>query len=392
MEKRTDFEIERDRIQGEIAALEGNALSAPVDRQKAVKFVYLLFQRASLGGNLAEFDAVDAAILCAIEHLGPLPELYFLRANLDLKLHRVARARRDLEMSPGLQDSVQGKALMVDLDFQEGRYEGALKACERVVQQNRTWDNLARFAYLKAKMGDAAAAEQLYIEAEDELTAKEMQQFAWVEIQRGLLHLVHGRYDEARVHYERSGRAYSGYWLIDEHMAELLGAQGQFEEAVALYKKVIERLPRPEFQQALGELYLFMGQPAEARPWFEEALTGYLDSVRRGEVHYYHHLVDFYADVIKNGAEALQWARKDLDLRENFSTQAALAWALYRAEQYSEALETIQKALASGVKDSHMFYRAGMIHLSAGRTEEGNRDLHLVSEINPHYRNFHVHR
>jgi tetratricopeptide (TPR) repeat protein len=392
MEKRTDFEIERNRIQEEIVALEGNAMTAPVDRQKVLKFVYLLFQRASLGGNLAELDAVEAAILRAIEQLGPLPELYFLKANLDLKLHRVALARRDLEMCPDLQDSVQGKALIVDLDFQEGRYEEALKGCERVVQQNRTWDNLARFAYLKAKMGDAAAAEQLYIEAEDELTAKEMQQFAWVEVQRGLLHLVHGRCDEARMHYEQSERAYSGYWLIDEHMAELLGAKGQFEEAIALYEKVIERVPRPEFQQALGELYMFMGYPAEARPWLEKALTGYLESVRRGEVHYYHHLVDFYADVLKNGVEALQWARKDLELRENFSTQAALAWALYRAEQYSEALETIQKALASGMKDSHLFYRAGMIHLSAERTEEGNRYLHMVSEFNPHYRNFHVHR
>ena len=392
MEKRTDFEIERDRIREEIVALEGNAPAAPVDRQKAVKFVYLLFQRASLGGNLAEFDAVEAAILGAIEQLGPLPELYFLKANLDLKLHRVARARRDLESSPDLQDSVQGKALIVDLDFQEGRYEEALKGCERVVQQNRTWDNLARLAYLKAKMGDAAAAEQLYIEAGEELTAKEMQQFAWVEVQRGLLHLVHGRYDEARVHYERSGRAFSGYWLVDEHLAELFGAKGQFEEAIALYERVIERVPRPEFQQALGELYLFMGHPVEGRPWLEKALTGYLESVHRGEVHYYHHLVDFYADVMKNGVEALHWASKDMELRENFSTQAALAWALYRTEQYPEALDAIHKALASGVKDAHLFYRAAMIHLSSGSTEEGNRYLHVVSEINPHYRNFHVHR
>ncbi|MDY0041627.1 MAG: hypothetical protein RBS57_15040 [Desulforhabdus sp.] len=392
MDKRTDFEIEWERIQKDIAELEGDALRSPIDSQKEVRFVYRLYQRASLSGKLLDFDVVEVALRRAIEQWGPLPEFYFLKANLDLKFHRIAEARCDLEVSPGLAESVQGKALRVDLDFQEGRYEEARKGCESVLRQNRTWDNLVRLAYMKATMGDAAGAEELYIEAEDELTAKEMQQFAWVELQRGLLHLAHGRYENAWVHYERSGRAYSGYWLVDEHKAEWLGAQGKFEEAAALYGQVIARVPRPEFQQALGELYVFMGQPVKARSWLEKALAGYLESVQRGEVHYYHHLVDFYADVIKNGPEAVKWARKDLELRENFSTQSALAWALYRAEEYSEALEMINKALASGVKDSHLLYKAGMIQLSAGRTEESSRYLHMVSEINPHYQNYHVHR
>jgi tetratricopeptide (TPR) repeat protein len=175
-------------------------------------------------------------------------------------------------------------------------------------------------------------------------------------------------------------------------MAELLGAQGKLDEAVALYEEVVARVPRPDLQQALGGLYLSMGEPDQARLWHEEALAAYLKSVQRGDVHYLHHLTDFYADVREDGAEAVRWARKDLDLRQNFSTQAALAWALYRDGRFAEALDAMHEALSSGVRDAELFCKAGMIHLAAGRTDEGERILQEAAEINPHYQDFHVHR
>jgi tetratricopeptide (TPR) repeat protein len=392
MGERTDFEMEMERIDRDISELEARALTPPVESQRAMKFVYRLYQRASLSGNLDELQVAGAAIESALLQIGPAPDLYFLKANLDFKLHRIADARRDLETVPSLLDSYQGKALRADLDLQEGKYEAAWEGYESVIRDAPTWDNLARLAYLKARMGDTAGADRLYFEAEDELTAKEMRSFAWVELQRGLLDLRHGRYEDARAHYRRADQAYSGYWLVEEHMAELSGAQGKFDEAVALYEKVIAGLPRPEFQQALGELYVFMGRPEQARLWHEKALAAYVESVERGDVHYYHHLADFYADVRRDGAEAVKWARKDAEMRENFSTLAALAWALHRDGRFSEAQETMARALSSGVRDAHLFFQAGMICLSAGAEGEGKQYLEMAEEINPHHRGFHTHR
>jgi tetratricopeptide (TPR) repeat protein len=130
-------------------------------------------------------------------------------------------------------------------------------------------------------MGNEAGAQQLYIEAEEEITAKEMRSYAWVELQRGLLYLSHGRYEEVRIHCGRANEAYSGYWLIDEHVAELLGAEGKFAEATALYKEVVCRVPKPEVQQAIGELYTLICKPDEAEAWHEKALAAYLE--RRGQ-------------------------------------------------------------------------------------------------------------
>jgi tetratricopeptide (TPR) repeat protein len=392
IDKRTDFEIELEGIERTISELESSAFALPIDQQRATRFVYSLYQRASLTGKLAEFELAEKALNFAIEQIGPVDDLCFIKANLDFKFHRLMDVRQDLEIARELRNSPHGRALQADLDFQEGRYDQARERYEGVIKDNLTWDNLARLAYLKAKMGDVAGADQLYIEAEDELTAKQMRHYAWVELQRGVLNLLAGRYEKAWAHYRRAGRAYSGYWLVDEHQAELFGRQGQFDEAAALYEKVVARVPRPEFQQALGEIYELMGQPDRAQAQHDHALAGYLESAESGGVHYYHHLTDFYADVREDGAEAVRWARKDIDLRENFSTQAALAWAFYRDGQFNEARSTMNQALSSGVRDARLFFQAAMISFSAGGNGEGNLYLQMANEINPDHSSFHVHR
>lgn len=391
MNKPTDFEIELKRIDQAIAELEPTAFASPIQSERVTKYVYLVYQRASLTGNLDSFAVAETALKRAIAELGPASDLYFLKANLDFKFHRLAEVKEDLEIGRDLRDTFQGKALRADLDFQLGRYDDARRGYEAVLEQDLTWDNLARLAYLKWKLGDTAAAEQLYIEAEDELTAKEMRHYAWVELQRGVLKLRQGRYDDAWAHYDRAGRAYSGYWLVDDHKAECLGAQGKYAEAAALYEQVIDCVPRPEFQQALGELYFLLGQTELAEQWNERALAAYLESAERGGVHYYHHLVDFYSDVREDGPEAVKWARKDIALRRNFSTLAALAWALYRAGEFAEALVTIDQALASGATDAHLFFQAAQIHQAAGNGNGGHY-LQRAGELNPGYRSFHVHR
>jgi tetratricopeptide (TPR) repeat protein len=392
MLKKTDYQTELERIETSIAELQGNAFVPPADTGNLTKYVSCLYQRAVLTGNLCALEATEAVIDEAIRQLRFPGDLYFIKANLAFQLHRLEDVRRNLEAVPSLLTSAEGQALKADLDFQEGRYQEARKGYESVVADNRTWDNLARLAYFEAKLGDAVLADRLYWEAGDELTAKEMRSYCWVELQRGLLDLAHGRYNDADAHYRRADQAYSGYWLVTEHMAELLAAQGEFREAAALYEEVVVQVPRPDLQQALGQLYALLGRHARAKSWRVIARTAYLQSVRRGGVHYYHHLTDFYSDVPEHGAEAVKWARKDITVRENFSTQAALAWALYRYGQFAEALEAVNHALSSGVKDAHLFLQAATIYRAAGRVNEGAAYLQMAAAINPYHNAFHVHR
>jgi tetratricopeptide (TPR) repeat protein len=390
--QKTDFDTELERIDQGIAELENDALQLPIDRVKITKLAYLQYQRASLTGNLDELSVADGTLDHAIEHLGRDGDLYFLKANIHFKVHRLADVEKDLEASTDLLQSPVGRALKADLDFQQGRYEAARSGYEALIEEERTWDTLARLAYFHFKMGDFDRADQLYDEAVDELTAKEMRHYAWVELQRGVVDLSRGNYEKAREHYERAERAYSGHWMVQEHVAELLGAEGRHDEAEALYRGVIARVPRPDFLQALGELYLSTGKTAEANDCLKRAESAFLESAQRGEVHYYHHLADLYADVFENGVEAVKWAQKDLELRRNFSTLAALAWALYRAGEFSRALELMNESLASGVKDARLFHAAGLIHKAFSPNGKADSYLQMAAAINPHYQNFHVHR
>jgi tetratricopeptide (TPR) repeat protein len=391
MNQLSDYQVELARLDAEIAALEPDAFESPLDGERATRLAYRLYQRASLAGDFAALEAVGATLDRLALQLRPATDLYFLKASVDFKFHRLKHVRQDLEAGgAALRESLPGRALLADLAFEEGRYARAEQDYQALIRDDRTWDHLARLAHLRAKMGDVDAADRLYEEAEDELSAKEMRHYAWVELQRGLLDLAHGHHAQALAHYERADRAYSGYWMIAEHRAELLAARGDGEAAAALYTQLIARAPRPELQQALGELYLHMGRPEAAEPWLAGAVRAYLASAVQGDVHYYHHLADFYADVRKDGAEAVKWARKDIELRENPATLAALAWALYRDGRFAESLEAMEGALSSGAQDAHMLHQAGMIRYAAG--VDGDELLQKAAKLNPHHGGFHIHR
>lgn len=384
------------RAEADIASLESRRRTYPPhlekqDLEKRVRLAYRLFHRASLTGRIAHFEEAETAIRGVLEDFGPQEDICLLKADLDSRFHRLEAVREDLRMCPLLSGRFEGRVVQADLDFQEGRYEAARLEFERLIAENRTWDNLARLAHWQFKVGDAAEADRLYGEAEDDLTAKQMRSYAWLELQRGVLAITRGHYADARTHYRRADAAYPGHWHTDEHFAELLAAEGKFEEAAALFRDVIARCPKPELQQALGELYVCCGRPEAAEPWFDSALATYLESVKDGGVHYFHHLADFYCHAREEPGEAVRWSRRDLEMRSSFSTQAALAWALYRDGRLSEATEYIRMAVSSGVQDAEILSNAAAILEAAGETAESERCAQAALRINPKHRDFHMH-
>ena len=386
------YEAEIGRLDEDIAAFGGAAaLCPPTDAARVTQYVYRLYQKASLAGDLTALRRVEATIDRAIPLLTQSGDLYLLKANVAFKLHRLADVAAALSASRSVDESEEGRLIRADLDFQYGRYREAEDGYQQVLAAERSWAALARMAYFRGRMGEPAAADQLYAEAQDELTAKEMRSFAWLEVQRGFLDFAHGRFGAARSHYRRAEAAYPGYWLAAEHIAELLAAEGEFAAAIAILEPLAAAVRRPDLEQAIGELYELMGQTERARHWAAKALAGYLQSAERGEVHYWHHLADYYAEVAQDGAKAAEWARRDLRLRANCSTQAALAWALYRDARFDEARHWSEQALASGVVDARVLLQAGMICAAAGNEAAGQSYSDRARRLNPAADKFHLH-
>ena len=287
------------------------ALSGADDPERVTRRLYRVYQKASIAGDAAGLNTVVGAIGEAITSRSNPGDLCLLKAHAAFKLHRLVDVHSALLAVPSVYNSDEGRLIRSDLCFQHGRYQAAESGYNDVLGRQRSWSALARLAYFRARMADTVAADSLYEEAQDQLTAKEMRAYAWLEVQRGFLDFAHGRQDDARLHYRRADAAYPGYWLVDEHTAELLGAEGRYVQAAAIFERIVSTVDRPDLDQAIGELYELAGASAPAVYWKQRALTGYLQSTQRGEVHYYHHLADYYSDVAKDGAEAVIWAYKD---------------------------------------------------------------------------------
>lgn len=250
----TAYTQELREITAQIDALERKSLSL-AGENNVLRKVFYLYRRASLTGNFDDFKTVETALQDTLRNFGSSQQLSLISAYFNFKLHRLTLAKHDLMEVDKFGGHSQAEILKADIALQEGKYAIAEEAYYRLCKENPSWENLARLAYYKAHTGEQEQADMLYQQAQSKLSVKEMQHFGWLELQRGILDLENKRYHDALTHYRRAEQAYSGYWLIREHIAEVYALLGRKNEAVDLYRAIIAQTNKPEFISALAEIY-----------------------------------------------------------------------------------------------------------------------------------------
>lgn len=319
------------------------------------------------------------------------------QARADYAAHRFAAARdgasRLIALAPGKSFPYQ---VLGDASLELGSYDKAAAAYKEMQRlDGSTVEAESRMARLALAHGQTERVRKHLAAAlalAQDLAPPSPAVVSWCHVQMGQFCFGRGEWEKAEEEYRAALEAMPNGLLALEHFAELRAAQSKYDEAIDLYGRVIARSLRPEFRQALGDVYAFMGNSSDAKLWHGRALAGYMDSVREGHVHYYHHLTGFYSDSEPDAAAALTWARKDLELRRSINAFDALAWALYRSGQYSEASAAMKNALSLGTEDAHLLYHAGIIESSAGNVASGSAFLRRAVQVNPRYNAFHVHR
>lgn len=382
-----------------LESLEQSVVANPDDSGTWNKIADARLRLLASTGELANL----ARATIAVEHSLKIATPEFNRAGLALRTrvelasHRFKEAQQSAQqLRTIMPDSSYPLGLLGDAYLNLGNYE----ACERVwnellgKEKNvlATEPRLAQLDVIHGRIGKAGDRYEKVVEAAQKLEREAPEVSAWAHVQLGELAFRSGDWEKAEQQYNAALSALPAYYSAEEHLAELRGAQGKLEEAIALYQRVIDRTARPEIIQALGDLYLFAGKPAEAKPWHARALEAYLASVERGEVLYFHHLAGLYADGLNEPERAVYWARRDVALRQSIQSYDTLAWALYRAGAMPDAEEALTRALATGTKDPHILYHAGTILMRAGKIPSGTAHLQEALAVNPRYNSFHVHR
>lgn len=98
----------------------------------------------------------------------------------------------------------------------------------------------------------------------------------------------------------------------------------------------------------------------------------------------------FYADRGIKLPEALELARRELEVRHDIYTWDTLAWVLYKNSRFQEAAEAINKALALQTNDSLLLFHAGMIYHRLAKDSAAEDFLSRALKANPHFHIFHA--
>ena len=317
------------------------------------------------GGRPEDLLALGRDVDAAMHRFPTWPDLRLLRAGIALAVHRPDVARVAVR-APELAGTPQGQLLAADIAQFTGDYAAARTGYQRAAQEDPGWETTARLASLAVATGSWTEADQLYAAAEDEITAKQMRVFAWVRVQRAELARATGDPERAGRLLTDADRAYPGWWHVAAHRAALDLALERWEQATDGYRAVLAEVDRPEFREALGTAFAGAGRSECAAECHGYAVSAYLASVARGEVHYLHHLAAFHADIHPHPGAAVAWARQDVELRRSGPALSLLAWCLHRAGRRDEALAVLDEAFARGAGDPLLCARAREIR-HAGR-------------------------
>jgi tetratricopeptide (TPR) repeat protein len=370
--------------------LEQRVRTDPLDSvaQARLSLEYVNAMRSS--GNLKYLQRAEQAARASLQSVAAArnPQGLTALAVAFYESHRFAPALQLAQQALGIDPRNQIAALLVgDAQFELGDYAAADRTYTKLAARRPDSGltvRLARLAEVHGNTDRAIALLGAAVEAGDDSLR--------LRLQLGELHFARGNFQQARTHLEAARRLQPESYVVDEHWAELLAAEGNFAAAEALYVKVIARVSRPEFMHALGDVYLLMERKDAARTWHQRAMASYLQSAKAGNAHFYHHLASFFSDSLPQPEQALRWARADLEVRTSVHAYDGLAWALYKNGSYQAAAEAMERALAQGTRNAHLLFHAGTIYTNAGRVAQGRKLLQEALTINPRYNSFHVHR
>ncbi|HEY5845983.1 MAG TPA: hypothetical protein VIT42_04240, partial [Microlunatus sp.] len=175
-------------------------------------------------------------------------DLALLLVQLHLDCHAVDAADAVLSAAPRAAETPTGRMLRAGMLLQRGDPEKAGGLLLDLLHHERNWRSLALLAAVYEDVADQAAADLLYTEAGEELDARRLATFAWVECQRARLRLETGRIEAADRHLRRAESAAPG-WAVAAVRGRWHEARGDSVTAAGVWAQVAEATDRPDHAQ-----------------------------------------------------------------------------------------------------------------------------------------------
>jgi tetratricopeptide (TPR) repeat protein len=289
--------------------------------------------RGRLTGSYSDYDQaqlhIDAAFEIAPDRSGP----FLGRAGLHYTMHRLDEAEADLarfEQRIRITDSEGARlALMrANIAAQRGDLDKAIAGAERALSLENTPSGQTALAMMLRSRGQWDAAEVMLDQAAADYHGSAKEPLAWIMLHKGIFDLERGRHQDALAHYQDAARILDGWWLVEEHIAEIMTLEGDLDGAQAMYQDIVGRTGKPEFMDALAGIARKHGATEAASAWHEMAHRIFEDQMRsHPEAAAGHALGHFLQDGPAEAERSLAMAQANAALRPNTEALALLARA-----------------------------------------------------------------
>ncbi|MDQ3715546.1 MAG: hypothetical protein M3381_05875 [Actinomycetota bacterium] len=293
-----------------------------------------------------------------------------------------AFARQALEINSY---SARAYGVLTDALVQLGDYPGATAAVEQMLALKPGIASFTRASYdfeLHGDIPNARAALERALEL-----ALDPGTEAFIIYYLGQLAFTTGDLDEAESQFAVGLQKAPSDPLLILGQARVNAARGDVDAAVRSFQDGVNRRPLPEYFIEFGQYLESLDRMEEAQAQFDLAATvrtlftanGVADDLSTA----------LFAADHGDPATAVTAGQAEYERRANIDSSDAMAWALYSAGRYAEALPYAVSATSIGGINALFVFHRGMIESALGMGDQARASLTLSLQTNPHFSPLH---
>ena len=370
--------------QNQVTQMEERIAQFPNDTDAHAKLGFALLQQVRATGDSAGYAAAEIALNEALTRDPNHVDAMVGMGVLGLAEHHFEEALTWGEQARALNPfRAEILGIIVDSQVELGRYAEALISAQEMVSLRPSLESYTRVSYLRELHGDVAGAVEA-MQAAVDAGVPGTESALWVTYQLGDLYVKQGDLKSAEAVFAAMIAQEPTYAYGHAGKAQILTARGKYDDAIAIYERIIEQMPMPGFLIALGDLYTTIGQPENASPLFEEVRAGQKDDIANG-MNEQLEIAIFELDHSSNHQQNLALAQLAHEMRPNIYADDTMAWALYQMGDAEAAWEYSQSALRLNTQDPRFYYHAGVIAHELGKDADAAEYLTRAIEINPYF-------
>lgn len=368
-----------------ISTLQEELIENPDNSGVMVKLGAAYIQKARETNNpefysLAE-DVLDRALKKEPDNFMAMAELGSVYLSRHLFKEALELGQKAIEINPY---SSYTYGVIADAQIELGMYDEAIQSVQKMVDTRPDLSSFSRVSYIRELKGDtdgAIDAMKSAITAGSPVT----ENTAWCRVQLGNLYYNKGDIAASEKIFESIVNDFPNYAYGYGGMAKVKVFKKEYNDAINLYQKALEKNSLPEYLIALGDVYTLTGEKEKAEEQYQK-VKFIITMFKEKGVDTDLELALFNADHNRSLNESLSDANQSLENgSQSIKVYHTLAWTNYKLGNYEDAERNISQALRLGTKDPLMLYHAGKIFSKTGKTDEAKNYLDFALMINPYY-------